>query len=169
MANAVGGLSLNVMKVDGEFTPGQFQQREGGGPRGGGAPGGEVKGGGADFSIDSFSVYGTDVAHPATGPLSSSEITDGRGFKTSDTSATVAVVDSAYAREKKLGTGDTVTVSGTAFEIVGVATATSGGAAADVYPPLEQAQTLADAKDKITTVYVQADDAQQLGAVETLR
>ncbi|CAL9496780.1 hypothetical protein SUDANB106_03377 [Streptomyces sp. enrichment culture] len=165
VANAVGGLSLNVVKVDGEFSRGQFQQRPGGG-RGGG-PDGEVTGGGADFSIDSFTVYGTDVTHPAMGPLSSSEITDGRGFETSETSAKVAVVDNAYAKEKKLGTGDTVTVSDTKFEIIGVATATSGDAAANVYLPLAQAQTLADAKDEITTVYVQADDAQQLGAVES--
>ncbi|URN12910.1 FtsX-like permease family protein [Streptomyces radiopugnans] len=165
VANAVGGLSLNVVKVDGEFSRGQFQQRPGGG-RGGG-PDGEVTGGGADFSIDSFTVYGTDVTHPAMGPLSSSEITDGRGFETSETSAKVAVVDNAYAKEKKLATGDTVTVSDTKFEIIGVATATSGDAAANVYLPLAQAQTLADAKDEITTVYVQADDAQQLGAVES--
>lgn len=164
VADAVGGLSLNVVKVDGEFSRGQFQQRPG---AGGGGPTGEVTGGGADFSIDSFTVYGTDVTHPEMGPLSSSEITDGRGFETSETSAKVAVVDNAYAQEKKLAIGDTVTVSDTKFEIIGVATATSGDAAANVYLPLAQAQTLADAKDKITTVYVQADDAQQLGAVES--
>ncbi|MFI0932898.1 ABC transporter permease [Streptomyces sp. NPDC021019] len=165
VAAAVGGLSLNVVKVDGEFSRGQFQQRPGAG-RGGGSEG-EVTGGGADFSIDSFTVYGTDVAHPEMGPLSSSEVTDGRGFETSETSAKVAVVDSAYAQEKKLTTGDTVTVSDTKFEVVGVATATSGEAAANVYLPLAQAQTLADAKGKITTVYVQANDTQQLGAVES--
>lgn len=165
VADAVGGLSLNVVKVDGEFSRGQFQQRPGAG-RGGG-PDGEVTGGGADFSIDSFTVYGTDVTHPGMGPLSSSEITDGRGFEVSETSAKVAVVDNAYAQEKKLTTGDTVTVSDTKFEIIGVATATSGDAAANVYLPLAQAQTLADAKDKITTVYVQANDTQQLGAVES--
>ncbi|MEI7030836.1 ABC transporter permease [Streptomyces pratensis] len=165
VADAVGGLSLNVVKVDGEFSRGQFQQRPGAG-RGGGSDG-EVTGGGADFSIDSFTVYGTDVAHPGMGPLSSSEITDGRGFETSETSAKAAVVDNAYAKEKKLTTGDTVTVSDTEFEIIGVATATSGEAAANVYLPLAQAQTLADAKDKITTVYVQANDTQQLGTVES--
>ncbi|MGA5440658.1 ABC transporter permease [Streptomyces griseoincarnatus] len=165
VSEAVGGLSLNVVKVDGEFSRGQFQQRPGAG-RGGGSDG-EVTGGGADFSIDSFTVYGTDVTHPEMGPLSSSEITEGRGFETSEASAKVAVVDSAYAQEKKLAAGGTVTVSDTKFEIIGVATATSGDVAANVYLPLAQAQTLADAKDKITTVYVQADDAQQLGAVES--
>jgi ABC-type lipoprotein release transport system permease subunit len=168
VAAAVGGLSLNVVKVDGEFTPGQFQQGQGGGGRpGGGTSGEEVQGGGADFSIDSFSVYGTDVTRPGLGPLTSSEITDGRGFEESETSAKVAVVDSAYAKEQELKTGDTVTVGDTEFEIVGLSTAASGDAAADVYLPLAQAQTLADAKDKITTVYVQADDAQQLGEVKS--
>ncbi|MET8573930.1 ABC transporter permease [Streptomyces sp. NPDC005012] len=164
VAAAVGGLSLDVVSVDGEFTPGQF--RQGGGGRPGTAPGGQVEGGGADFSIDGFSVFGTDVTRPALGPLTSSEITDGRGFEKADASAKVAVVDSAYAKEQELETGDTLTVSGTKFEIVGLATATSGDASADVYLPLGPAQTLADAKGEITTVYVRADDAQQLGTVK---
>ncbi|MDH6225337.1 ABC transporter permease [Streptomyces sp. MJP52] len=166
VAAAAGGLSLEVVTVDGEFTPGRFQQPEGGGRPGGGAAG-EVRGGGADFSVDGFSVHGTDVTRPALGPLTSSEITDGRGFEETETSAKVAVVDSAYAKEQELGTGDTVTVGGTGFEIVGLATASSGDAAADVYLPLAQAQALAGAKGEITTVYVQADDAQQLDAVRS--
>ncbi|MGW0602880.1 ABC transporter permease [Streptomyces sp. NPDC002640] len=166
VATAVGGLSLDVVSVDGEFTPGRFQQGGGGG-RPGTAPGGQVEGGGADFSIDGFSVFGTDVTRPALGPLTSSEITDGRGFEKADASAKVAVVDSAYAKEQELETGDTLTVSGTEFEIVGLATATSGDASADVYLPLSPAQTLADAKGEITTVYVRADDAQQLGTVKS--
>ncbi|MER5479901.1 ABC transporter permease [Streptomyces sp. NPDC002734] len=169
VAEAVGGLSLDVMKVDGRFTRGEFKQDQGGGgrPAAGGGPGGSVEGGGADFSIDSFSVYGTDVTQPGLGPLTSSEITSGRGFEESETSARTAVVDSAYAKEKEIGTGDKVTVGGTKFTVVGVATASSGDAAADVYIPLAQAQTLADAKNKITTVYVRADDAQQLDTVKS--
>jgi ABC-type antimicrobial peptide transport system permease subunit len=168
VADAAGGLSLNVMKVDGEFTRGQFKQDQstGGRPGAGGGPGGSVEGGGADFSIDSFSVYGTDVTQPGLGPLTSSEITSGRGFKESETSAKKAVVDSAYAKEKELRTGSEITVGGTEFTVVGVATASSGDAAANVYIPLAQAQTLADAEDKITTVYVRADDAQQIDTVK---
>ncbi|MHC5258623.1 ABC transporter permease [Streptomyces sp. UC4497] len=175
VADTVGGLSLQVMKVSGQFTRGQFKQDQssGGGAQGGpgggegGQPQGRVQGGGANFDVNSFSVYGTDVTQQKLGPLTSSKITKGRGFKISESNAKVAVVDSSYAKEKKLAVGDKVTVKGAKYQVVGVATADSGDAAANVYVPLKQAQTLADAKSKVTTVYVKATDSQQIDAVKT--
>ncbi|MFB8084165.1 ABC transporter permease [Streptomyces sp. NPDC055992] len=174
VAGAVGGLSLNVMKVDGQFKRGEFKQ-EGGtsqgggrGPGGGsGMPQGEVRGGGASFDVNSYTVYGTDVTHQDLGPLTSSKITSGRTFKTTETNAKVAVVDSAYAKEKTLSTGKTVTVHGTKFTIIGVSTADSGDAAANLYIPLQQAQTLSDSKNKVTTVYVKAADSQKIDSVKS--
>ncbi|MFE6496802.1 ABC transporter permease [Streptomyces sp. NPDC057748] len=176
VAGAVGGLSLNVMKVDGQFKRGEFKQDEGaaqdgrsgpGGQGGTGQPQGEVRGGGASFDVNSYTVYGTDVTEQGIGPLTSSKITEGRTFKTSETDAKVAVVDSAYAKEKKLDVGKTVTVHGTKFTVVGVSTADSGDAAANLYIPLKQAQTLSDSKDKVTTVYVKAADSQQIDQVKS--
>ncbi|MFJ6724440.1 ABC transporter permease [Streptomyces sp. NPDC091281] len=171
VSDAVGGLSLQVIKVDGQFTRGQFQQGAtggtGGGRPGGEQPQGEVKGGGAEFDVNSYSVYGTDVTRPELGPLTSSKITSGRTFKTAETDAKVAVLDAAYAKEKKLKTGSTVTIKKVKFEVVGVATADSGDSAANVYIPLKQAQTLSDSKDKVTTIYVQATDSQQIDGVKS--
>lgn len=175
VADAVGGLSMTVMKVDGQFKRGEFKQDESattqgggrGGPGGGTSqPQGEVQGGGASFDVNSYSVYGTDVTKQDLGPLTSSKITTGRTFKTTETNAKVAVVDAAYAKEKELSTGKTVTIHGTKFSIIGVSTAESGDAAANLYIPLQQAQTLADAKDKVTTVYVKAADSQQIDSVK---
>ncbi|OKK24643.1 hypothetical protein AMK09_00050 [Streptomyces sp. CB02488] len=174
VADAVGGLSMTVMKVDGQFKRGEFKQDGGtsqgggrGGFGGGGQPQGEVKGGGASFDVNSYTVYGTDVTKQDLGPLTSSKITEGRTFKSTETNGKVAVVDAAYAKEKKLTVGKTVTVHGTKFTIVGVSAADSGDAAANLYIPLQQAQTLADAKDKVTTVYVKAADSQQIDGVKT--
>jgi len=174
VADAVGGLSLQVVKVSGQFTRGRFQQDgsgggqgQGGGPGAQQAPQGRVQGGGADFDVNSYSVYGTDVTEPALGPLTSSSITSGRTFKTSETDAEVAVADAAYAKEKKLKTGSTVTIKSTKFQVVGIATADSGDAAADLYVPLAQAQTLGDAKDKVTTIYVKATDSQKIDGVKS--
>ncbi|MEW2631940.1 ABC transporter permease [Streptomyces sp. NPDC048389] len=175
VADAVGGLSVNVVKVDGEFKRGAVQAQPvqpadpgqggtGGGTGGGG--GGAVRGGGADFDVDSYTAYGTDVAHQELGPLTSSEITSGRTFEANETDAEVAVVDSAYAKEKGLAVGDRLTISGTDYAIIGIATADSGDAAANVYLPLAQAQRLADAKDKVTTVHVRATDSQKIDSVK---
>ncbi|MFJ8055362.1 ABC transporter permease [Streptomyces sp. NPDC096142] len=174
VSDAVGGLSLNVVKVDGQFTRGQFRQNQGsgtggGGNRGGGgggAPQGEVTGGGANFNINAYTVYGTDVTKPALGPLTSSKITSGRTFTTAETDAKVVVADSAYAKEKKLKVGSTVTIKSVKYKVIGIATATSGDAAANLYIPLTQAQTLSGDKNKVTTIYVKATDSQQISAVK---
>ncbi|MFE6165808.1 ABC transporter permease [Streptomyces sp. NPDC056486] len=172
--DAVGGLSLQVMKVNGQFERGQFEQAPGStgkGERPGGGGGdqqeGQVRGGGADFDVDSYSVYGTDVSKLDLGPLTSSRISKGRTFTGSETEAKVAVADASYAKEKKLSVGDTVTISDTKIKVVGIATPDSGDAAANLYLPLKRAQTLADSKNKITTVYVKAADSQQIDAVKS--
>ncbi|MCN9243877.1 ABC transporter permease [Streptomyces sp. RY43-2] len=169
VSDAVGGLSLQVIKISGEFKQGEFKRDQGGGGRTGmpgGAPQGRVEGGGADFDVNNYSVYGTDVTKSALGPLTSSKITSGRTFKTSETNAEVAVVDSAYAKKNKIEVGDTVTIKSVKFKVVGIATADSGDSAADLYVPLQQAQTLADAKNKVTTIYVKATDSQQIDSVK---
>ncbi|MER6787879.1 ABC transporter permease [Streptomyces sp. NPDC000658] len=177
VADAVGGLSLRVVKIDGQFTRGQFQQNGSGatgggqGARGGGqasgGPQGEVQGGGANFDVDNYSVYGADVTEPELGPLTSSTITAGRTFKATETDGTVAVVDSAYAKEKSLKVGSTLTVGGVKFSVIGIATADSGDAAANVYIPLTRAQTLGDAKNKVTTIYVKATDSKKIDSVKS--
>ncbi|MFJ4365783.1 ABC transporter permease [Streptomyces chartreusis] len=173
VSDAVGGLSLQVIKVSGQFTRGQFQQdQSGGGQQGGpgggtGQPQGEVRGGGADFDVNNYSVYGADVTKPALGPLTSSKITSGRTFKSTETDAKVVVADTSYAKEKKLKVGSTVTVKGTKFKVIGIATPDSGDAAANLYIPLKQAQTLADAKNKVTTIYVKATDSQRIDSVKS--
>ncbi|MBT2445679.1 ABC transporter permease [Streptomyces sp. ISL-43] len=181
VAQAVGGLSLQVMKVNGQFKRGEFKRAEGaasggaaakpgatGGGTGGAAGGttGKVEGGGADFDVNSFSVYGADVTRPELGPLTTSKITSGRGFQAGETDAAVAVVDSAYATKNKLAVDSEVTIKTAKFKVVGIATADSADAAANVYVPLKQAQTLAGTPDKITTVYVQAKDSQAIGSVK---
>ncbi|MDX3246872.1 ABC transporter permease [Streptomyces sp. ME18-1-4] len=178
VSDAVGGLSLQVIKINGQFTRGQFQQNGSGsgsgggqgspgGGQGSGRPQGEVQGGGADFDVNNYSVYGTDVSEPALGPLTSSTITGGRTFKTTETDGKVAVLDSAYAKEKSLKVGSTLTISKVKFSVIGIATADSGDAAANVYIPLAQAQALSDSKDKVTTIYVKATDSQKIGNVKS--
>ncbi|MEV4428805.1 ABC transporter permease [Streptomyces sp. NPDC049602] len=174
---AVGGLSLVNLKINGEFKRGQIQRGQaqpaqpggpGGGSGGTGAgPGDTVTGGGAAFDVDSFTIYGTDVTAPDLGPLTTSTVSTGRTFKTTETDAKVAVVDSAYAQEKGLSVGGELTVKGVKFAIIGIATADSGQSAAQVYLPLKQAQTLSGSAGKITTIYVKATDSTRIDAVKT--
>ncbi|MGW0970464.1 ABC transporter permease [Streptomyces sp. NPDC002516] len=172
VASAVGSLSLNVVKVDGSFTQGKAKSSTSSGQQGG--PGGgsstgmpQVQGGGASFDVNSYSVAGVDVAHQDLGPLATSKITTGKTFTSAQTSAKVAVLSTSYAKENKYKVGSTLKISGTAYKVIGIATPDSSESTTDVYVPLKQAQTLGDAKNKVTTIYVKATDSQQISAVKT--
>ncbi|WP_329285265.1 ABC transporter permease [Streptomyces sp. NBC_00691] len=177
---AVGGLSLVNLKIDGEFARGRIQRGQtrqsppgegaggdSGAGGGGSGPGDTVTGGGAAFDVDSFTLYGTDVTAPDLGPLTTSTVSQGRTFETTETDARVAVVDSAYAQEKDLAVGGELSVKKVTFEIIGIATADRGQAAAQVYLPLKQAQTLSASAAKVTTIYVKATDSTRIDAVKT--
>ncbi|MFI9113939.1 ABC transporter permease [Streptomyces venezuelae] len=178
---AVGGLSLVNLKINGEFARGRIQRGQtqqgqpgagtgggnGGANGGGSGPGDTVTGGGAAFDVDSFTLYGTDVTAPDLGPLTTSTVSQGRTFKTTETDAAVAVVDSAYAQQKNLAVGGELTVKNVKFDIIGIATADRGQSTAQVYLPLKRAQTLSGSAAKITTIYVKATDSTRIDAVKT--
>ena len=177
VASAVGALTLNVTKVDGSFTQGKAQSSGGNTGNGGqGGPGGgssgstaapQVQGGGANFDVNSYSVAGVDVTDQTLGPLAGSEITTGKTFTAAQTDAKVAVVSKAYAKENSLKVGGTLKISGTKYTIIGIATPDSSESTTDVYLPLKQAQTLADAKNQVTTIYVKASDSKQIDSVKS--
>ncbi|MFD8812014.1 ABC transporter permease, partial [Streptomyces sp. NPDC059627] len=176
--SAVGALSLNVTKVDGSFTQGKAKsstsgssstsggqgQPGGGSSSSGGAP--QVQGGGANFNVNSYSVAGVDVAHQGLGPLSTMKITTGKTFTSTQTGAKVAVVSKSYAKEKKYKVGSTFKISSTKFTVIGIATPDSSESDTDVFVPLKVAQTLGDAKNQVTTIYVKATDSKQISTVK---
>ncbi|KUN28626.1 hypothetical protein AQJ23_06725 [Streptomyces antibioticus] len=174
VANAVGALTLNVTKVNGSFTQGKAQSTTGnsgsqgqGGPGGGSTAAPQVQGGGASFDVNSYSVAGVDVTDQTLGPLAGMEITSGKTFTAAQTNAKVAVLSKSYAKENKYKVGKTLKISGTKYTVIGIATASSNESTTDVYLPLKQAQTLADSKNKVTTIYVKATDSKQIDTVKS--
>ncbi|MFD9432738.1 ABC transporter permease [Streptomyces sp. NPDC060002] len=178
VAAAVGALTLNVTKVDGSFTQGKAQSSTSGssGNSGQGGPGGgsgggstaapQVQGGGASFDVNSYAVAGVDVANQDLGPLASSKISSGVTFTSAQANAKVAVVSKSYAKENSYKVGSTLTISSTKYKIIGIATPDSSDSTTDVYLPLKQAQTLGDAANQVTTIYVKATDSQQIDTVK---
>ncbi|WP_037912723.1 ABC transporter permease [Actinacidiphila yeochonensis] len=178
VANAVGGLNLQVLQINGSFKQGQFKQSQssgsgsgsgGGFGQGGGSapPQGEVRGGGAQFDANNYTVYGVDTTNLGLGPMASSKITSGTTFTSADSDAKVVVADSAYAKTKSLKVGSTVTIKSVKYKVIGIATADSGDASANLYIPLKQAQTLASATGKVTTIYVKATSSQKIDTVKS--
>ncbi len=96
-------------------------------------------------------------------------VTEGRPLAASDAGTDVAIVDAAYAASAGLAVGGTVDVAGTTMQIVGIVASASADAdtAANVYLPLDIAQTLAGVGDVVSTVYVQAASADAIDAVQS--
>ena len=114
-------------------------------------------------------MLGIDPAVTSVGPLASVEISDGRALDSDDAGALVALVDATYASTNEIAVGDTIDVAGSDVEIVGIVASTSDSAdtAANVYLPLDTAQELSGAGDVVSTVYVQAESAASIDAVQT--
>ncbi|MEU1970033.1 ABC transporter permease [Microbacterium sp. NPDC019599] len=168
---ASGALSLTNTTFDGELPQRPTEGTDGQQPPQDGAQQGGGQGGfgGGSFDVDAFSVLGIDSANTEVGPLSAVDVVDGRALDTSDAGQFVAVLDETYATSSDLAVGDTIDVGGTDMEIVGIISSTGSSAdtAANVYIPLDVAQDLSGAGDVVSTVYVQAESADQISAVQS--
>jgi len=174
---AAAVLSLTNTSFSGTLP--NFQQlreeRQAGGTGGGAAvpspapTGGADGAGGSSFSVDSFSVLGLDPAGKSVGPLSSVTLSSGRAFTASDAGKDVVVLDQAYAKTGSKAVGDTVTIGGTDFKVVGIVAATGSDSttAANAYIPLDVAQKLSGQTGKISSVYVTASSASDIGQIKT--
>lgn len=171
VSGASGALSLTNTTFSGQL-PDRSQQTEGQAqgtqPQNGPPQGGPDGAGGSSFDLESFSVLGIDPATTAVGPLSAVTLTDGRALSSDDVGRDVAVVDATYASTNEIAVGDMIDVGGTQVEVVGViaSASTSADTAANVYIPLDVAQSIAGLEDVVSTVYVQADSSDAISDVQ---
>jgi putative ABC transport system permease protein len=166
---AAGGLTLTDRAINGTAsnTNGTAPSSSGG-RRPSSTPGKSGSFGG-NFGFGGFSVTGVDISNGELGPLSSQTVTSGRTLRAADDNSNVALLDADYATQEKLKVGDTVTIgsstnTGTKFTIVGIVSST-GANPSDVYIPLERAQTLANLKNDVNTIYVAATNSGDVNGV----
>lgn len=134
------------------------------------APTGGADGkGGSSFQITSFTVMGSDPAVAAAGPLSATKVVAGRAFTATDKGKKNAVLDLAYATTEGISVGDKITIAKTEFTVVGTLASNSSAAAtaANVFIPLDVAQSLADKPGLVTNIYVKAVNGDSVDSVAT--
>lgn len=138
----------------------------GGGGGGGGFFGSRTPGriGASNFNVNQFSIEGVKVNTRGVGPLTPSNVTRGRFFSSSQSDAAVAILSSGNARQNKLSVGSTVSIAGANYKVIGIASTSSDST--DVYLPLARAQSIASAKNLLSTVYVKVDSASNVQAVQ---
>ncbi len=157
VATAAGGLTLNSIHIEGivpEETeaPGGFGQAP---PAGAGPP--------ENIDATSISVAGVDQTVKELGAITPGQVTSGRYFGTG--AAREAILNESYAARENLGIGDTVSLGGKEFDVVGIAETPLGGQASDVYVKLSQLQAVADRAGRVNTVYVRAESSDDVAAV----
>lgn len=137
------------------------------GPPSGGEGGGGF--GGGSFSVDSFTVTGIPVSGDAVGPLTSTELTKGRTFTSADAGKDVVVLDASYAKSESKAVGDTVSIGGKDFTVIGIVSSTgsSSTTGSNTYIPLDTAQTLADLDGKVTSIYVSAESSSDVSTIKS--
>ncbi|MDR6973048.1 ABC transporter permease [Leifsonia shinshuensis] len=173
VASAASVLSLTNTSFSGTLPNFQQlrQERESGQAAAPTAPptGGADGAGGSSFTVDSFSVLGLDPAGKSVGPLASVTLTGGRSFTAADAGKDVVVLDASYAKTASKAVGDTVTIGGTDFSVIGIVAATGSDAttAANAYIPLDVAQTLSGQTGKISSVYVKAASSGDIDQIKT--
>jgi ABC-type lipoprotein release transport system permease subunit len=148
-----GALSLTDLKLSGTIQAGGST-----GP--GGGPGAS-----SSISTSTFSVTGVDLSAGSLGPLTSEKITSGRNFRAADSTSSIAVVDSNYAKAQGLKTGSTIQIAGKTFTVIGIVTEAQNTSSANVYIPLARAQSLAGMNSEVNTIYVSAKSAADIPAV----
>jgi ABC-type antimicrobial peptide transport system permease subunit len=158
--SAAGGLTLNSIHIEGVVP--DVEQGSGGFVRP--APG---TGGGPPDNIDgsSLSVTGVDPKNRQLGAITPAQVTSGRYFGASD--AREAVLNESYAARENVEVGDSITLGGKKFTVVGLVETPVGGQASDVYVKLAQLQALADREGRVNTVYVRATSSDEVAAVAT--
>jgi ABC-type antimicrobial peptide transport system permease subunit len=158
VSSAVGGLTLSSIHLEGTVPERAAEPRVFGAPAGSG-------GGGGPENIDATSraVSGVDHRNKELGAITPGQVTSGRYFAPGD--AREAILNESYASREGLELGDTVTLGGKKFTVVGIAETPLGGQSSDVYVKLAQLQELADRAGRVNTVYVRAESSDDVGAV----
>jgi len=173
VAAAAGGLTLTDRTISGTVPAVNFNSGGSGGfnrSGNGGGGSGNPSSFGANFNIGTFTVNGADIANGELGPLSTGKVSSGRTFTTADEASDVALVDSSYATQNKLKVGSTIAIGNskntpTTFKVVGIVSEPAGNNPADVYIPLGVAQSLANLKNDVNTIYVTASNSQNISSV----
>jgi putative ABC transport system permease protein len=158
-----GGLTLNSIHIEGTVPeesevpqePQTFQQDQNGGP--------QVQVGPRNIDATSRSVSGVDETVKELGAITPGQVTQGRYFRSG--AAREAILNESYASRENLEVGDTLTLGGKSFTVVGLAETPLGGQSSDVYVKLAQLQGLSDRAGRVNTAYVRAESSDDVAAV----
>ncbi len=158
VAGVAAGLTLSSIHVSGRVP----KNASGGFVGPASPPRGNASGPEA-INLRQSAVTGVDFSSPDLALVTPAQIQNGSYF--SSTRRREAIVSQSYARREKLSLGDTITVGGRRYRVIGVSKAPLGGQSSDIYIPLGQLQKLSKREGRINVLQVRASSGDQVEAV----
>jgi putative ABC transport system permease protein len=116
-----------------------------------------------DITNTSYTAAGVDPDSRDTGLVTAAQVTSGQWFPKGATNAVLLNV--AYASQKQLKVGSSLTINGTAYKVDGLVKPTLAGNTFDVYFPLATIQKLASKSQRVTQILVSAKSSGQVDKV----
>lgn len=117
-------------------------------------------------STSSYTVGGVDIADPNSGLVTKAQLTNGAWLSSTQSTASHEVlVNTAYATQKGLHVGDTLTINNVGYKVVGLVNPTLTGDTADVYFSLGTLQSLGSDAGRVNEVLVKVQNSNNVAAV----
>ena len=116
-----------------------------------------------DTQTSTYTVSGIDPGHPDVGPVTKAQLVSGSWFGANP--ADQVLVNSAYASTKSIKVGQSLTINGTTYAVVGLVNPTLTGDASDIYFDLATLQSLSSSPGRINEVLVKVSKSSDVKAV----
>jgi ABC-type lipoprotein release transport system permease subunit len=117
-------------------------------------------------NTSTYTVAGVNPADSTSGLVTKAQLVKGTWLSTTPSVAKSQVlVTTAYASQKGLKVGDTLTINKVNYQIVGLVNPTLTGDVSDVYFSMSNLQSLTTNNDRINEVLVSVDNASDVNAV----
>jgi len=118
-----------------------------------------------DTKTQGYSAAGVDASHPDTGAITRSQLATGSWFSSKPDQE--VLLNQAYANNKSLKVGGSLSINGTSFTVVGIVKPTLTGDVSDVYFNLPTLQAMATQQSRVNEVLVTATNASEVDGVAT--
>jgi ABC-type antimicrobial peptide transport system permease subunit len=116
-----------------------------------------------DTQTRTYTVGGVNPSHPTTGLVTASQVTSGSWFTGSP--ADQVLVNTAYASSNGIKAGQTLTINGTNFAVVGLVSPTLTGNISDIYFDLSTLQSMSSSPSRVNEILVKVSSSDSVDSV----
>ena len=164
VSSAAGYLTLSVNHITGTVPKVRINSSQGSSaPQSGATPPGFGGFGNSQIRFRSRTVTGVDQTHPSLAPVTPGQIVKGSYFTSGGSHQ--AIVSRSYANSNAIAVGDTITLFGKSFTVVGISAAPLGATPSDIYVELATLQSLSGYTGEINGVNVRAASSGDVASV----